>query len=460
MKYNVSKEQYATILRNHPSLIKKITSLDEDMAAYLILHSRACYEYLPYELRASVKVVRAYVHETKEEAENTVRHHHSPTHHSLFRHVRIYDIPKSVFAEMTLKERKRLIKLTSSSCYRNIIESFTETVYEEWLEVARNGYTYLDKIPKEFHDRKTLYMAMADYLKHWSTEPDWTIPEVFWTKGIEKANDELTEMIECCPKTIKTIPPKRITSHHLVAAFQSGDLLLDEEEYREIPQASWNQTNARLALKANPRNICVVPELYLSEDIAIAVADEKIKLGYFPESLLTRTVRVHIVAYNTDPYKRKDPFGNRDEENKDLFDPSFQLDVVRVNGVKGVENIEGFIKPENRNKILEICPQFLKYIPKLEQTDETIETFLMHASIEEIDWCAEFINLGKIRRKHAPLFVGCENNLIITMMEKKLKGSQKKRSTGQQQDTKQTGGGVVEIDVAPAEFAKIRDQLK
>jgi hypothetical protein len=72
--------------------------------------------------------------------------------------------------------------------------------------------------------------------------------------------------------------------------------------------------------------------------------------------------------------------------------------------------------------------------------------FLNTATAEQIDKCAESINLGKIKAQHAPLLIECENALMVEIRNKFFKASA----------LNTVSGNLIEVDMAPSEFAKIK----
>ena len=448
MKYNVDKEQFAKLLWDRPALIKKITSLDEDSAAFFVKEVHACYQHIAPALRASVKVVRAYIHED----DNTKNIYSRYCN----RHFDFKLIPVSALAQLTTKERKDLIKRVRVRY--NVYEYFLHFVnrlpnknYEEWLEAVAQGYS-IESVPEEYHTRKTLYFAMAKFYENSSCIPQDVIPEIFWLKDPDQANKDLVEALRISDIMIHAIPPKRITNEHMVAGFLSGSLDLSDEKFLEIPRCSWNRAVVSMALSNEANNIQIIPEGLLTEDDAISCADAEVSADNIPDSILTRKVWIHIVAKRNTPY---DPTDEDDKKHTQFTDLKFQIDVAK-HSYRGAKNLVWFIKPENREAILKVCPEFIRCIPKLEQTSKTIDTLLESASPEILDEISEFINLGKIKKEHAPLLVGCTSNLILSTMEKKFKGVTK--HDVEHIETVKTKT-TVEINVASVEFSKIRTQL-
>lgn len=434
MKYNINKDNYVRLLWNRPALIKKIVSLDEDTAAFFVKGARGCYEYLPYKLQASVKVVRAYIHETPEGKE------------LLNREVKFSLIPLQALEQLNTKERIALIKRFHEGA---MIKNFIEPCYNEWLEAVKMGFDPLS-VPEKFHDRKTLYVAAAKYYyKENCTYPNFTIPDVFWQKNPKHANESLIEMLEICPRMIHCISPERITKRHLVAVFHKAThsdigLSFNEDKWLRIPLSSWDTDTVEMALTVDPASIGIVPEKYLTESDALKCAkNDRVWEETIPESLHTRRVLVSLAAtdmsFSTSSYKGL------------VTDLSFQLDVIKESGFYSAKALNNFIEPENYTKVLSICPKYIQLIPKLKQTDEIIDA-LLGAPANVIDNIAKHINLGKIKKCHAPLLIGCESLIILSTIEKKLKG----RHT----ETKKKTSHSVEIDMAPGEFANIRNSLE
>jgi hypothetical protein len=440
MRYDVNKDNYVRILWNRPALIKKIVSLDEDTAAFFVLAARKCYGYLPNKLQASVKVVQAYIHETPEWKNSSYSS----------KGVTLSLIPQHALEQLPAKDRKNLIRRSYSG---KIIDSFIEPSYEEWLEAVKNGYSIYD-VPEKYYNRKTLYIAMAHHYKDESCFSDFTIPDMFWENGSEVASKSLIEVIQVCPQMILCIPPHRITNAHLITAFQTKDecVSLEEDKWLKIPLPSWNHATVQMALVSEQSNIRIVPEKYLTEDDAIKCAKGyNVSEENIPASLLTRKVLVSLAANRNCEFSPNSDYSIYGTLLREL---DFQLDVLREGGFSAAKILNEYFNSHFYPEIIEVCPEYIQLIPKLEQTDKIIDAFL-GAPAEIIDKMAKHINLGKIRGHHAPLLIGCEDSIIVSTIEKKLKGTQRSKST----KTRKTPHSV-EIDLAPAEFASFREQLE
>lgn len=432
MKYNVNKDNYASLLWNRPTLIKKITSLDEDTAAFFVKAARRCYEYLPYELQASVKVVRVYIDSVTPEKTNYSSG------------VNLELIPQHALEQLTEKERIVLIRNSYNGA---MIKNYREPSYSEWLEAVKTGFDPMS-VPEKFHDRKTLYVAAAKHYKDCSSYPNFTIPDIFWKNDSEATSESLIEMLEVCPRMIHCIPPERITIGHLVAAFQTGNhISFDEDMWLKIPLNSWNADTVQMALTADPVSIRIVPEKYLTEADAIKCSKgERVWEEMIPKSLRTRRVLVSLASTNKS--FDSSSYGGR------MTDLNFQLDVIKEGGFESAKALYEYIERNNYTKVLSICPEFIQMIPKLEQIEAFIDVIL-GAPAEVIDSIARHINLSKIKKHHAPLLMGCESPIIISIIERKLKGTQRNKGI----ETKKTPHSV-EIDMAPGDYACIRNSLE
>lgn len=448
MRYNVDKEKFKRLLVDRPTLIKKITSLDADTAAYFIGGSKRCYEFLSFELKASVKVVKAYMKQVGDDSYN-----------SYYNSFDYQKIPHSVLDKLSLTERKILIK-AGSGYDPTYIRSFPNKSFEEWKHAVKHGF-HIKEVPEQYYTEVTLYEALAEHIKDNTGIIHDNIPEKFWENA--QADQHITDLIRIVPHFIKVIPPKRITKDHLIAAFQSGEINLgDEEEYRQIPSNSWDKGVVALALNKKPKNIGIIPPSLLTETDAINVAKASVHMSQIPEQVLTRKVKIHIAANHTTSYDSVGPFNSRNDADDfpELLDIDFLCDVAKEDDGKAVKNIWKFVKPEYRIRVLETSPYFIEFIPKKEQTDKMIDILLDNATSEDLDNLDTFINLGKIKKHHAPLFIGCESNLLLTTVEKKFKGAQRKMSDEEAKALKTNKTAFsVEINVAPVDFAKIKDQL-
>ena len=341
---------------------------------------------------------------------------------------------------VTTKERIALIRRTSNG---TIVNYFREPRYNEWLEAVKRGYSP-SSIPEKFHDKK-LYVAVAqcDYFSH------FTIPDIFWKNNPEHASESLVEVLEICPQMIHNIPPKRITKKHLITAFQtarSEGFTFNEDRFAEIPLSSWDADTVQMALAEDPASIEIVPEKYLTEADALRCAkNPEVHEGTIPKRLHTRRVLVSLAA--TSGGFSSSSYGGL------VNNLQFQLDVIKEGGFESAKSLlHDYIQPENYVKIIKVCPEYIQLIPKLKQTDKIIDV-LLGATAEILDGVAEYINLSKIKGYHAPLLIGCKSPILQSIIEKKLRGKQKKNLT-------KVNPHTIEIDMAPGEFASIRSTIE
>lgn len=458
MKYDVNKENFRDLLRHRPALLSKIVTLDEDTAAFIVEKVKRCYERLPYELKASVKVVLAFLVHEKDR----------------FYGIDINLIPTEALEKLDQKTRNFLIaKQSGRSTYSTVGDlatRFSGLSFAEWKVAVRNGYS-IHNVPEEHHGKKTLWGAYARFLVDDHSEGS-EIPEKFWEADPDQANLDIIELIQTVTwKALMITPPKFITREMLRATFtqRPENCNLDDEKYLEIPTKSWTRDIAELALKTNAHNIKAIPESLLTEDDAIYCADQKI--NDIPEKYRTRTVKVHEVAASLYPYTEVESTGfiRRTGSDPLFHDLSFQIDVIKLGEAQGVKNIQEFIKVKDRETILKEHPQFLKYIPKLEQTDSIIQTFLDNATTEDIEAVDTEINLSKIKKRHAPLLIGVDSKLIMSTIEKKLRSQRKKKvkpavveeaPAVEEEAPAKVQSGTIEIDIAPAEFSRIQTDLE
>lgn len=446
MKYNLDKEKFAALLQQRPSLIKKINLENIDTVAFLIKRARQCYEYLPAKLRADVRIIRAYIHLSKEE-----RGVQKTRPYNNYRNrANLSSIP--TYEQLTEDERVDLIMRSNNNGY--LINYLHIPSKREWMAAVESGFT--GDIPHEYASDKDIWEAHAKGLRDDNSIPRRRIPETFWEKH-EDAELFIGNMIDIHYKFLFSVPAKHITPSFLQRALQSACRLSSEldlgffEDYQEIPNSVWKPDNVRKALESDAYNIQIIPVEFLDEGDVLAAIKRGVDIERIPISLQTLKVKAHFVAGRKNSFKYYRGF-----IEKELKTLSFQKEVAKLEDsrISGAENIHEYVEPINRKAILKVCPTFLKFIPKLEQTDDIITIFFENATNEEVDRLAPYINLGKIKKKHAPVLIGCTNNLIVTAIEKKLKSHKKRKVL-----TSLEGTDTVEIDVPPSEYAKILSQM-
>jgi len=450
MKYTVDYKKFAQALSNRPSLIKKVTVMTVEAATLFVGSNRLCYPLLPREFKSDINVVRAYIGDL--------------TKKGIYQNVRDFDfsgIPFSVLKELNEEDRKMLIGFKSS-----IISSLHSPSKSEYYLAVRKGYD-TKKVPEEYYKDINFWSCAASYYRQTCYASTFKISEVFWEEN-DNAEKIISQFLEEYPERIDSIPSNRVTRDNLFTAFKSTiskEKELDLSSEEGIPDSSWDETIKDMALLNCYRNIRCIPIDLLSEKDALNAIERGAELYCIPDELNTRNVRVHsmayIVNYNKYPFPRSlDEFNGDKKLFKNLQSINFQLDVLKrapsFNVSNSTEKMMNFIEEKNYLKILKVNPTFLKFIPKLEQTDEQIDVFFSYATSAQIDAVSEYINMGKIKDKHSPILIGCESSLIVTAVAKRLKKSVKL----EQGEVRSLSSQSIEIEVPPTEYAKICDMME
>ena len=434
MKYQVDKERLIQLIYSRPSFLKAITNLTEDFCIALFKNANEntsnisdIYGAIPYRVK-TLKVTQAYIH--------------IPINRNHWRGC-CFDInliPNEHLAKLSAKDRHYII--TRHDC--NHIEKLPIPTKAEWVLAITNDYDNFEKVPAEVWTQD-LVLSIIKKAKEDShinlSECNFDFPRI-WTSDFARL------AVSHNPEALYCLPKRFITGEILAIAFASKGMDL---EGADIPEEVWNQTLADQAVQNIGKNISFIPPNYLTPDNK----KEAARQGYFLETLdESYPLLVAYTACNS--------IGLMNKRIKELIcklkdKEAFILDVVMetVESDRGFQCMDNFkemqlpISSDLWVKILKLMPSALRKSDKSDQTDAMIDAFLSAATPEVIDYCATYINLGKIRAHHAPLLIGCKHVIIQEAIKKHLKNE----SNPATEDT-------IEINLAPSEYAKVKGLLQ
>jgi len=431
MKYHVNIERLRSLLETRPALIKTVITLNEAVILSLMKRSKDRYNYKIYEFLPEDKKTPAL---SVIYALGSWRYSHKN------------NIPKEHFALFTKKQRLQLIEKDA-----DFLKSLPDPTRTEFIAgIKSQRFNEIKFIPEHILDEEILILiAEHDGIVE-------EIPSKFWADET-KGKQLLIELARKQQAIINRsdIPIQVYTTEALSEAF-NDTVCLDRTD---IPETLWTETLAQKALEAYVDNIHKIPTRLITESMCVEAA-RHVNLDKLP--IKTYPVQVAYVATGS---ICPDDLPARIKNN-----PEFQKDVVRknaegriqpasvvlLNGVaplKGLINLkklEARITEETWVELIKICPDSIRSIKKLAQTDAMIDALLSVSSPEVLDNLAPVINLIKIKKGHAPLLIGCESSILSSTINKFFK-----KDDPASKIVTQATSSTVEIEMSPKEFSSL-----
>jgi hypothetical protein len=430
MKYSVDKEKFFALLRIRPALVKTVVNLtEEDCIDFFTQNynsvsyglSGICINFylnLPQALQ-TLAVTRKYIRAVKEGRFD------------------LGPVPKEVLAQFTKNDRKICIKAMPES-----VEELPNVTAEEWLLAVSEGYSNFETIPEKLITADMVIAALRN-----DEDFNSNLPARLWS------NEFALELVRVSPSAICMIPKDLITNEILKLC------LAKINDEIKIPDSAWDQATAEAAVVIEDceNNIELIPKQFKTEQVNILAARNHANF----KDLNVKTYPV-IVAHTT--YGNNSYWSGHDENSYKRIrkiikgkETQFIWDVLQEANIDcaSVANdlllfkIGLTISNDLWLEILKKYPGCIARIPKSDQTPEMVDAFLSAASPELIDKYSEIINLMRVREHHAPLLMGCKKAVWQEIRNKYfLAGS-----------VHAPAKGMLEIDMAPTMYAKIRKEL-
>jgi len=407
MKYYANRDNLIALLRQRPALVVNIPDITVQFVVDAIYkHATDILQYLPAKLRYDQAVYKARLL-TNNIKSNELRS----------------DPIRAVCKILNPEERLVAIEKTNgwiAPCLEDMTQS--EAHY-----ILIHNSELLEHIPDLLIDH--------DLIARVVTNPDvrlFDIPEKYFADPVKGKTLAMT-CVARDPDYVQSIIPPQCIDRDVLTACLKDDVRLPQG----IPESSWTQDLAQKAIECSQLNIEAIPKQFLTEDLCVQAADH----GYrsFDPDLLTDRVLASCLAN----------CHNKAEELSRINDPTFQLLVARY-GRKGMVNLTSYkasITHETWIEAIKINPECILAVVPKDQTNEMVDAFITHASIEAIDKFCDQINIGKIKKCHAPLLLGCKKDRILTCIEKFL-------------SPPEPTPGSVAIDLSPGVYAEVRSTLE
>jgi len=436
MRYTADIVKFRDLLLNRPALIKCVTNLTvEQVLSFMFWidtweddegtpqsrpHSNLeIYTYLPDIIKEDKDLALKYVENNRWGGQR--------------------NLSKGLLESLNPEERLKLISISNKGSAIDVLPNPTK---DEWTHAIFN-HSYDENIcnvPEQFLDEDLLIQLVRNGGKD--------IPESVWKRPDAQQLLIKFTAADCDRFNDRDVPTSILTKEALETYIDQADKALNRDD---IPPELWDEKLALKAVKSSGRNLHYIPQNLITEEMCIIAAVDEVLL----EGSARFRTRPVLVAYIS--HFRLGHFGWIKPMGKLIpkslkNDPSFQIDVAKEGGSTGIQALlsleDVVITPETWLEILKISPECLKSLKKLDQTDDLIDAFLSQADPELIDKVAKYINLTKIRKEHAPLLIGCKSSIILSTIQKHLKNV-----------SSVSGKDIVEIEMAPGEYAKIRGYL-
>jgi hypothetical protein len=417
MKYLVDKSKFAKFLHSRPAMIKTVVNLTEEFCKDCLNKAKIDGEKNHYfrgnfsEVYASIPPEFRTLAVTREYLKSSTHYGFDPS-----------EIPTEIRAKLSTADRAKILE----NAHRNI-EFLPKPTYDEWLSVLKEGYRNYENVPKEMWTRDT---ALAVAEKDSGFSNGFKFPKALWTQGLA------IDMVQVESNMIHAVPSRLINNEVLRLC-----LARDLTEIK-IPEASWDQATAEEAAEKHAENISIIPPQYITEKVNIIAA----RHGVSFDALTIKTYPV-LVAFVANSTYHGDEVVEVVKQVKDK--EQFILDVLdaREDGMyTSIYHIGLSISEDLWIRMIKNHPTCIKHIERINQTPAMVDTFLNTATAVQIDKCAEYINLGKIKAQHAPLLIECVNVLMVEIRNKFFKASA----------LNTVSGNLIEVEMAPSEFAKIK----
>jgi hypothetical protein len=282
------------------------------------------------------------------------------------------------------------------------------SLYTWKLAVTDNNLSWL-----EFKDIPEAYRIVPDILTEISRKVE--IPEELWTP------DLVWKCLNKNPDSIELIPEKFLSLEHLKAVFQKPGF----DTNRVLPETYWDQTVAELAIKSSEHNLYIIPVKYRTKALCLeAVKKDCYDVSCVPPEVLDAEIMLEVLS-KTDSVPVMDRFKTLGfmleiaaHDNPILLMTNYLKTYVNTTPDYHNQKPSVNITEDMWCTLLEARADYLKFIPKSEQTKAMIDSVLKSAT--NLDKIADTINLNLITKDNAMLFMGTTNPMLQSCIEKKL----------------------------------------
>lgn len=434
-----SKSAFRRIIVDRPAMVRNLINPTTETIADTFFGNRKTFDYAPREWR-NKEVMEIYI---KLMAKDGWGHLSN-----------LEKFPRRVRDSID----KNLVRtLMKKHC--NAIKYFSMP-YEDWIKyVSQPGadYSYMD-IPE---DTEEILVAAIKHNSNIARE----IPHSKWTATLAtRTVSDNSEVINHVPESLRTLDLYRIALRNPIDLSEripeeSCDQALADQATLSgnnlgcVPDKFKTRDMCLRCLKTEPKCFNDIPMRFRDEEMTIAVMTGT-NLTYWIDSLND---------HSDHPLRAENKLGysywmsqdslllNLAKKDQELWDKDHDY------GLWGLENYQAKKRINNWAEIIKVSPISLKHLEKTNQTQEIIDAFFSSASIEVLDYLAqEHINLMRIKKDHAPFLIGCNNETLQGIAERKLGGPKKKKKL---EDIKVTDDIVV-LDLTDAEYRDILTKFR
>ena len=427
----ISREKFRRIIQDRPAMARNLINPSSELIARTFFSNRKTFDYTPREWR-NKEVLEFYIQFLTEDQ---------------WGHISNLDkFPRRVRDSI---DKDLVRKLMKKHC--NAIKYF-DMPYRDWLRYVSQpnaDYNYMN-IPE---DTEEILVAAIKHNSNIARE----IPHSKWTASLAtQVVSDNSDIINHVPESLRTLDLYRIALRNPV------DL------HDRIPEESCDQALADQATQSG-NNLDRIPDQFKTRDMCLrCLKADPICYDDIPMRFRDKEMTIEVMVgsgmkYWNDSLDDHSDHPLRAEEKLGyaywLSQDSFLLHLAKKDqelwdkdhgyGLFGLENYQEKKRINNWAEVVKVSPISLKHIEKSDQTAEIIDAFFSSASLEVLDYLAEHINLMRIKKDHAPFLIGCNNETLQGIAERKLAGPRKKV-----EDIKVTDNVVV-LDLTDAEYRDI-----
>jgi hypothetical protein len=411
MKYQVSKEKVLEVLRRHPALIKSINNLTEKDLAKLFTANSGCYKYTPPELKTA-KNTYPFLIQIRWISRDLLE-----------------SIPPRVYGEFTAKQRAELLKKDE-----DFSQHLPNMSVDEWMLAIGPGST-LDHIPDDILQVPAIQDAMA---MHGS----------FTEENLSKMDEAtLIRLVGINLDVYNEIPPSLITAAILEKAV-AGKMNNRRIDISKVPKSVWTFDLLKATLSDHEKFYGDWPKSLLKEELCILLAQRNVYLHKLPKKTKAVLLAWGKAGASLNYYNYPLPKIFKDEAFLEEF-----VDYTGVNGLRTLKN-NGGVTDALFLRGLRLDPECIKIIGKCGQTDEMIDALVETATSEQLDSLVNFINLTKIKKKHAPFLVNCKDDAITSLVTRKFSPPARSPKTVAPAVPVVMKADACEVELTPAEYKK------
>jgi hypothetical protein len=451
MKYTLSKDRARKFIEKRPSLINAIEGLTEKLVLGLFRNhdlTEDIYEKLPVELR-TLEVSRLYLKQMEKNRWG----------------FNFELIPVEVVKQFTAVDRALVLTKGTDEC-RLALPDVTSAEWCTVFKVDGRSFSAFEEIPKDSWTREMIIALLESGFSGCSGySNEGKSPDRILADAVDHLFDQ-DFALEVAGKqnSLYLIPKRFLTSEIMKRALSvicsSGSQFnLDNMSTEgDIPETAWTPDVADLAMTVGSHNYQHIPERLLTSAHRVKAAGD----GYFEKEWADDYQA--LITFLSD-HRIRDNCKEKIQKVIKSQGLRVMMDALKIEGcdVKRLfNNLQECNVHPDMNAFIEavrINPEFIKIIPKPEQTNELIDALITSASAEKVDELADWIDLRRIRSTNALVLIGCKHHAIVRVVESIMKGQRYERTGTRQAEDEPAAAGSVVIKMSPGDFESISARI-